>query len=61
MHSEAATREHVESMERMLNRMFARVSTLEARVNELSRDLEATRLDTPPRVPRPLEALRRSA
>jgi hypothetical protein len=38
---EMTTREDLERLERTMQRLFARVSFLEARVNELERDLAA--------------------
>ena len=53
---ETATREELERLERTVQRVFARVSYLEARVNELERDLESARVREPER-PRLVEAL----
>ncbi|HQR38311.1 MAG TPA: hypothetical protein PLF26_07885 [Blastocatellia bacterium] len=40
---EAAHTEEMDRLERVVNRVFARVSALEARVNELERELERSR------------------
>jgi hypothetical protein len=40
---ETPMRDEMERLERTVHRMFARVSVLEARVNELERELETTR------------------
>ena len=42
---EMATRDEMERLERTVQRVFARVSFLEARVNELERELSATRVN----------------
>lgn len=50
MMHETMMRDEMERLERTVHRVFARVSVLEARVNELERELEAAR-----RVARPIE------
>jgi hypothetical protein len=60
---ETPMRDEMERLERTVHRMFARVSVLEARVNELERELETARsaaVRTPDR-PRLVEALARTA
>jgi hypothetical protein len=56
-------REEMERLERTVHRVFARVSVLEARVNELERELEAARRTSrrPADRPRLVEALARTA
>jgi BMFP domain-containing protein YqiC len=56
------TREEMERLERTVQRVFARVSFLEARVNELERELAATRLPVSAMErPQLVEALGRTA
>ena len=59
---EMISREELERLERTVHRVFARVSVLEARVNELERELEAAqqkRYEVEPR--RLVEVLGRTA
>ena len=60
---ETATREELEMLERTVQRVFARVSMLEARVSELERELETAHAAAAHGVDRPylVEALRRTA
>ena len=55
---ETATREEMEMLERTVQRVFARVSMLEARVSELERELETAHAVERPYL---VEALRRTA
>lgn len=56
---EMATRDEMERLERTMHRVFARVSFLEARLNELERELAAARAAVPADIERPrlVEAL----
>jgi len=60
---ETAMRDEMERLERTVHRVFARVSVLEARVNELERELEAARRAAVRGIERPhlIEPLRRTA
>lgn len=60
---ETATRDEMEMLERTVHRIFARVSVLEARVNELERELESERRAAArvPDRPRLVDALARTA
>ncbi len=60
---ETATRDEMERLERTVHRVFARVSVLEARVNELERELETARRASGRATDRPrlVEPLRRTA
>jgi predicted RNase H-like nuclease (RuvC/YqgF family) len=60
---ETPMRDEMERLERTVHRVFARVSVLEARVNELERELESERRQTVRASDRPrlLDALARTA
>lgn len=60
---ETPMRDEMERLERTVHRMFARVSVLEARVNELERELETARRAAIRVADRPrlLDALARTA
>jgi len=60
---EVATREDMERLERTMQRVFARVSVLEARVNDLEREIKAHGGRTLHEIewPSRLEGLRRTA
>jgi hypothetical protein len=58
---EMTTREDMERLERTVQRLFARVSFLEARVNELERDLTGEPVGEEVERPRLVEPLRLTA
>jgi hypothetical protein len=58
---EMTTREDMERLERTVQRLFARVSFLEARVNELERDLTGEPVGDEVERPRLVEPLRLTA
>lgn len=60
---ETPMRDEMERLERTVHRVFARLSVLEARVNELERELESERRQTVRASDRPrlLDALARTA
>ncbi|MCC6745384.1 MAG: hypothetical protein IT175_16100 [Acidobacteria bacterium] len=63
MTNDQATRDEFDRLERTVQRVFARVSVLEARVNDLERELLARSGRTPHEVewPTKFEGLRRTA
>lgn len=55
---EAANRDEMDRLEGVVNRVFARVSALEARIGELERELERTRPAAGRDLARAVEGLR---